>query len=92
MCNKTTRMFSFLKRNCSEFNDPTCLKTLYCSLIRSLVEYGSIILSPYQSGLVTKIEMIHKHYLNMMRIEIGKINIPSIELAKELNLQSLADS
>jgi len=27
MCNKTTRMFGFLKQNLSEFNDPNCLKT-----------------------------------------------------------------
>jgi len=56
MCNKTKHIFGILKQNCCEFNDPNCLKTLYCSLIRSLVEYGSIIWSPYQSGLVTKIE------------------------------------
>lgn len=55
MCNKAIRMFGFLKRNCSEFKDPTCLKTLYCSLICLLVEYGSIIWCPYQSGHITKI-------------------------------------
>jgi len=82
MWNKTTRMFCFLKQNCSEFNDPTCLKTLYCSLIRSLVEYGSIIWSPYQSGLVTKIKMIQKCFLNIMRFKLGKRNTPSIELTK----------
>lgn len=27
ICNKATRMKSFLKRNCCDFNDPTCLKT-----------------------------------------------------------------
>jgi len=91
MCNKTTRMFGFLKRNCREFNDSTCRKTVYCSFIRSLVEYVSIIWSTYQSGLVTKIEMIEKCFLNMMPIKLGKINTPSIELAKQLNLQSLAD-
>jgi hypothetical protein len=72
MCNKATRVFGFLKRNCSEFNDPNCLKTLYCSLIRSLVEYGSIIWTPYQSERVTKIEMIQKRFLNMMRFKLEK--------------------
>lgn len=91
MCNKSTCIFDFLKRNCSEFNDPICLKTLYCFLVRSLVEYGSIIWSPYQTGLVDKIEMIQKRFLHMMRYKLRKTNIPSIELAKELNLQSLAD-
>uniref|UniRef100_A0A2S2PGB9 RNA-directed DNA polymerase n=1 Tax=Schizaphis graminum TaxID=13262 RepID=A0A2S2PGB9_SCHGA len=82
-------MFGFLKRNCSEFKDLTCLKTLYFSLIRLLVEYGSIIWSPYQTGLITK--LIQKRFLHMMRYKLGKIYTPTVELAKELDLQFQAD-
>jgi len=35
--------------------------------------------------------MIPKRFLNMMRVKLGKINTQSIELAKQLNLQPLAD-
>jgi hypothetical protein len=89
ICNKATRMFGFVKRNCREFNDPTCLKILYCSLIRSLVEYGSIIWNPYQTGHITKIEKIQKRFLIMMRYKLKKIDTPTKTLANELNLQSL---
>jgi len=35
--------------------------------------------------------MIQKRFLNMMRFKLGKINTPSTDLAKQFNLQSLAD-
>jgi len=48
-CNKTLRVFGFLKRNYWEFNDlrdlstTTCLRVLYFTLIRFILEYGSLI-------------------------------------------------
>lgn len=84
-------MFGFLKRNGREFNYTTCLKTLYYSLIRSLVEYGSILWSPYQTGHIIKIEKIQKHLLHMMRYKLAKIETLTSILVKKLKLQSLED-
>lgn len=41
--NKAMRNLRFIKRTCHSFNDPTALKTLFCSLVRSNLEYCSLI-------------------------------------------------
>ncbi|XP_050527790.1 uncharacterized protein LOC126897890 [Daktulosphaira vitifoliae] len=53
--NKALRMLGFLKRNCWEFSNPICLRVIHFSLVRSIVEYGSIIWLPYQANLTNKL-------------------------------------
>jgi len=60
---KSLRVLGFVKRTCSNFNDALCMKVLYCSLIRSLLEYESVLWNTNQSGLVNKLEKIQKHFL-----------------------------
>jgi len=57
MCNEVLRVFGFIRRNCLEFKNPNCFILLYCSLVRSILEYGSIIWNPYQAGLISKIKL-----------------------------------
>lgn len=92
MHNKTTSIFIFIKRNCSEFKDPNSLKTLCCSLICLLDEFSSIsrvlttlvlLLKPNRDDT----ETFSSHYV----IKLGKTNTLSIELANELNLESLVE-
>lgn len=40
---KSLRVLGFIKRTCSDFYDPLCMKVLYCSLVRSLLEYGTVL-------------------------------------------------
>jgi hypothetical protein len=41
------KLLGFLFRSCNEFRSVKCLTTLYFSLVRSRLEYGSIIWFPY---------------------------------------------
>ena len=43
---KSMRLLGFIKRNSSEFHDPTTLKSLYVSLVRPHLEYCSVIWNP----------------------------------------------
>jgi hypothetical protein len=43
ICSKAIRNLGFLKRNCSEFNNPNYLITLYFSLVRSILEFGLVV-------------------------------------------------
>uniref|UniRef100_A0A2S2QQ72 RNA-directed DNA polymerase n=1 Tax=Sipha flava TaxID=143950 RepID=A0A2S2QQ72_9HEMI len=59
---KSLRVLGFIKRTCSNFNDPICMKILYCSLVRSLFEYGTVLWNTNQSGLVKKLEKYKKMF------------------------------
>jgi len=56
-------MFGFLKHNLSsqEFNNPTSLKTLYCSSLRSFVVF-KLYNIVYQSVHITQIEKVKKNF------------------------------
>jgi len=66
MCNKALRVFGFIRRNCIEFKNPNCFILLYCSLVRSILEYGSVIWNPYQTGLINTIERVQKRFLRVL--------------------------
>lgn len=40
---KAIKVLGFLNRASNEFKDINCLKVLYCSLVRSILKFGSIV-------------------------------------------------
>lgn len=60
---KAFNILGFLKRFCNNFNDPYTLKTLYCSLIRSRLEYCSVVWNPAYEIASSRIESIQKQFL-----------------------------
>lgn len=42
MFSKAYKMLGFINRSTKKFNNPTTIKTIYCSLVRSVLEYGSL--------------------------------------------------
>lgn len=64
-CNKiltsANRTWYNILRNCSDFKDPNVIKTLYLSLVRSKITYGSIIWRPIFKNSLQKFEKLqHK--------------------------------
>ena len=45
--NKANRIVGLLRRTCRGWKDTETLKMLYCTLVRSQVEYGTIVWSPH---------------------------------------------
>lgn len=43
---KSQRVLGFIKRSCQDFNDHLCIKVLYCALVRSPLEFGTVIWNP----------------------------------------------
>ena len=48
---KANRILGLIKRTCKDLKDETTLKTLYCSLVRSNLEYCSAVWCPFTKGL-----------------------------------------
>ena len=49
-------MLGLIKRTCKGLDDPTTLRSLYCSLLCSNLEYCSVVWSPYTKRNIDKLE------------------------------------
>lgn len=57
---KAFATLGFLRRNASDFVDLFALKTIYCSLVRSQLEYAVQVWAPYYAVQADRIERIQK--------------------------------
>lgn len=65
----TAKAFSVLgliRRHASEFTDIYALKTLYCSLVRSILEYAAPVWSPYYVAPILSIERVQKKFVRFV--------------------------
>ena len=60
---KANRQLGFMFRMAREFDDPLCLRSLYCSLVRSHLEFSAVIWSPYHQNWIDRIESIQKKFV-----------------------------
>lgn len=61
--NKARGVLAFIKRWAKEFTDPYVTKQLYMSLVRPILEYGSIIWDPQYNVHINNIESVQKQFL-----------------------------
>ena len=79
---KAHSMLGFLKRNCKSFDDVYSLKTLYCSFVRSVLEYAVQVWAPYHAVHISRIERVQKHFIAFALRALNwrdRTNLPSYE-------------
>lgn len=64
--NKASSMLGFINRSCKTFNNPYAFKELYCSYVRSILDYNSIVWSPSRVGPIQAIESKQNRFLHFM--------------------------
>ncbi|XP_046687794.1 uncharacterized protein LOC124373466 [Homalodisca vitripennis] len=91
-CLQATRALGFLMRSAKPFSDPGTLRTLYCSMVRPIVEYASVVWSPHQSILINDLERIQTKFLRYLGVRTGFLyrEVPVDHLAEALCLPQLA--
>ena len=62
---KASRQLGFISKISKDFKDPYCLKSLYCSLVRPILENTAIVWLPYQLTWIIRIERVQKRFLRM---------------------------
>ena len=62
---RATRQLGFIAKIGRDFKSPYCLKALYCSLVRPLVENASLIWSPHQLVWSLRIERVQKRFIRL---------------------------
>lgn len=60
---KASKSLGFIFRVAKHFSDIHCLKSLYCSLVRSVLEYAAIVWAPFYQNSIQRIESIQRKFL-----------------------------
>lgn len=60
---RANRQLGFIFKICGEFTDPLCLRSLYCALVRSLLESNVVVWCPYQLTWINRIETIQRRFV-----------------------------
>lgn len=68
---KAKNMLNFIKRFSYNFQDPYTLKTLYIAYVRSIMEYCSIVWSPYQATHIERLESVQKQFVLFALRKLG---------------------
>lgn len=78
MVNKARAVLGFIKRWAKEFTDPYITKKLYTSLVRPILEYGSIIWDPTYEIHIGTIESVQKQFLLfcLRNFQWNMLNLP----------------
>ncbi|XP_055632891.1 uncharacterized protein LOC129773314 [Toxorhynchites rutilus septentrionalis] len=79
MTAKAFSVLGFIRRHANEFTDDYVLKTLYCSLVRSILEYAAPVWSPFYVTHTLMIERMQKKFLRYALRRLpwnGPINLP----------------
>ena len=63
---KAFSVLGFIRRHGSVFTDVYALKSLYCTLVRSILEYASPIWSPYYAAHVITIERVQEKFVRFV--------------------------
>lgn len=85
-------VLGFLKCNTINFSSVSCLRTLYFSLIRSIVEYGVIVWHPYLAKDKLRLDRVQNRFLSYVDFLL-KIDHPQRDystLHSSLNIPTLS--
>lgn len=76
---KASKMWGLVRRYAGDFSDPYVIKTLFVSLVRSILEYASIVWSPFYTCHCKRIEAIQKRFIRfaLRRLSwVDRFNLP----------------
>uniref|UniRef100_A0A182M3Y2 Uncharacterized protein n=1 Tax=Anopheles culicifacies TaxID=139723 RepID=A0A182M3Y2_9DIPT len=84
---KAYKTLGLIRKFSADITDPLCLKSLYCSLVRSILEYGSIVWCPSASLWIAKLEEVQRYFTRLaIRRSLGSFThaLPSYDTRCQL--------
>jgi hypothetical protein len=93
VCCKALKTLGFVKRVTAEFQLVSPLKALYCSLVRPILEYGSVIWDPHTAYNSIMLERVQRKFLNYVShiLKIDCLPHDYTPVLQLLNLRTLAN-
>uniref|UniRef100_A0A146L204 Putative RNA-directed DNA polymerase from transposon BS n=1 Tax=Lygus hesperus TaxID=30085 RepID=A0A146L204_LYGHE len=71
VCNRAMKVLGFVKRSTVGFHDVDALTLLYTSLVRSGLEYCSVVWSPFYTCSKSRIERVQNNFLRFLSYRTG---------------------
>ena len=81
--NKANRSLGAVKRHCRGFRNIATLSTLYVSNVRSILEYGCLIWSPYYRTHEGRIESVQIKFINFIKSRLPSFVRQDIALCRD---------
>ncbi|XP_046666562.1 uncharacterized protein LOC124358309 [Homalodisca vitripennis] len=78
-CAKANRILGFISRTSRNALSPATLKTLYVTLVRPIVEYGSTVWVPHQIGHCDHLNKVQRRFLRLVGVRSG-IRYPDVDI------------
>lgn len=90
---QSSKMLGFILRNCHINFSVDTLKGLYYSLVRSKLEYGSVVWSPYQAVYIATLERTQHRFLRYCAFKLGVVIVDHEykHIERILNIPTLSD-
>lgn len=66
---KANKVLGFILRTSSQFSSLKVVKVLYCSFVRSILEYGSQIWNPQYNVYISRIEAVQRKFLRFLQFK-----------------------
>ncbi|CAG9829586.1 unnamed protein product [Diabrotica balteata] len=79
------KMYGFIIRNCRNFSDIRPIKLLYLSLVRTKLEYCSLIWYPICKCYMQQIKKVQRKLFNIVSLELGRVTFSVSFLYKLLH-------
>ena len=76
--NSAMKLLGFITRNTNHFRNIFALKNLFCSIVRSRLEYASPIWSPYYKTYIQRLERVQRKFLRYIAF---KLHVPIAEIS-----------
>lgn len=91
---KASSQLGFLFRFAKKFKDIYCLKSLYCSIVRPILEYSAVVWAPYYNNEINRIERVQRKFIRFALRHLrwrNPLTLPSYESRCQLiNLEPLS--
>ena len=65
------QLVGFIKRTCCDFTNTTAIKSIYIALVRSILEYCSVVWSPHQKSSIDRIERVQRKFIKFLCFKEG---------------------
>ncbi|CAI6350157.1 unnamed protein product [Macrosiphum euphorbiae] len=93
ICCKALKLLGFINRISTDYHLITPLKTLFCSLVRPILEYGTILWDPSTASARSMIERVQRKFLRHAAFKLNIFCPPHdyTPIQRIFSLESLAD-